>query len=291
MTKIATNYYGYFYDIRHIEEEEAQAYRDGLSDIQNRRIDGFVIKNVLAPEEIEKLLSNIEKQKEDIRTKVRTGYTFPRAFAEADKNISAENPFENNFLEWQQWRSKFPQMFEVDVESRLTTIFSYMAGGKDVKILPGPGNVGCYTPLTIRVFHPNLGGIPVHCGNMFEELNPTLYADLISKVFTKNQMSFFILLQAPQRGGQLTLYDLEWEKGQESRGDSEIKLSDGSVIDTSVEGTIDKFFLKMNPGDMFIFAAGEIWHRVECPLGKTDRITLGGFLGFTKDGKSVTYWS
>ncbi len=291
MAKISTNHYGYFYDFRHIETSEVKAYGNGISDIQERKLDGLIIRNVLNSSEVKTIIANIEKQKEDSKTKVRTGYTFPRAFAEADKNISTENPFENNFREWEMWRSKFPELFGVDVEKRLTEIFSAMAGGKNVEILSGPQNIGCYTPLTIRVFHPNLGGIPVHCGNMFEELNPTLYADLINKVYTKNQMSFFIMLQTPQRGGELTIYDLEWQPGQVSIGDAAIKLSDGRIIDTNKEDAISKFFLKMSPGDMLIFAAGEIWHRVECPLGESDRVTLGGFLGFTKDGKSLTYWS
>lgn len=291
MSKMPVNEYGYFYDFRHINVSDLEKYPNGLKDIQNRKLDGVIIRQVLTPEEVQTIVSNIEIQKENIQNKVRTGYTFPRAYFDADKNKGDGNPFENNFIEWAKWRNAFPEMFGVDIEARITSVFQKMAADKQVVILNGPKEIGSYIPATIRVFHPHMGGIPVHCGNMFEELLPTLYKDLMSKVITKNQMSYFIQLQTPQRGGELTIYDLEWIPGQASIDENEIKLNDGTVIDTAVEGVIEKYALKINPGDMLIFAAGEIWHRVETPLGKSDRITVGGFLGFTKDGKSVSYWS
>ena len=291
MPKIPINENGYFYDFRHITIDELSQYPSGIEDIQNRKLDGIVIKNVLLIEEIKNIVSNIKKQKKEVLNRVRTGYTFPRSFAEADKNISSEAPFENNFVEWEYWRKQFPLIFGYDVESKLTQILSSIAGNREVKILNGPHNVGSYIPATIRVFHPKLGGIAVHCGNMFEELNPNLYADLISKVVTKNQMSFFIQLQTSESGGELTIYDLEWKPGQMGISDSVIRLEDGTELDTDLEGSVKKFSLKMNPGDMLIFAAGEIWHRVENITGPSDRITVGGFLGFTKDENSLTYWS
>ncbi len=291
MPKIPANEYGYFYDFRYIEPGEISNYPNGIKDIQDRKLDGLIIRQALKPDEVRSLLKHIEKQKEDIRTKVPSGYTFPRAFYEAELSVNAENPIENNFKEWEQWRAQFPEQFGMDIESRLSGIFKQMAGGKDVAILPGPRGIGSYIPITIRVYYPNLGGIPVHCGNSFEERLPHLYNDLMSKVITKNQMSFFIQLQTPQRGGELTIYDLEWIPGQKATGETTIQLEDGRIIDTAVEGVIEKFFLKLQPGDMLIFAAGEIWHRVESPLGTIDRITAGGFLGFTEDGKSLAYWS
>jgi hapalindole-type alkaloid chlorinase len=291
MPKIPVNEYGYFYDFRHIDTADIESYPNGIQDIQNRKFDGLILRQVLSQNEVRTILHHIEKQKEDVRTKVASGYTFPRAFFEADKNRSSENPFENNFREWEQWRKQFPELFGVAIEERITSIFQRMSGGREVIILPGPKGVGCYTPATIRVFYPNLWGIPIHCGNMFEELNTTLYADLMQKVVTQNQMSYFIQLQTPQRGGELTIYNLEWKPGQQNAGETQIKLEDGRIIDTAVEGVMEKFSVKLLPGDMLIFAAGEIWHRVEGPLGVSDRVTLGGFLGFTKDNKSLTYWS
>ena len=291
MPKIPINEYGYFYDFRHIEVSDLNTYSNGIKEIQDRKLDGLIIRGVLTKEEIKIIRDHIDKQKEDDRYKVRTGYTFPMAYFDADKNVGEDNPFENNFREWKKWKDQFAVLFGIDIEARITSIMQQMSGGKEVIILPGPKDIGSYTPATIRVFHPHLGGIPVHCGNMFEEMLPTLYSDLMSKVITENQMSYFIQLQNPQRGGELTIYDLEWELGQKSFEEDKIRLVDGNVIDTSIEGSIEKFSLKINPGDMLIFAAGQIWHRVETPLGKSDRITVGGFLGFTKDGHSLTYWS
>lgn len=291
MPKIPYNEHGYFYDFRHITVDEVNNYPNGIKDIQNRKLDGLIIKNFLNQDEVKTIIQSVEEQKSDIRTKVRTGYTFPRAFAEAEKNITADNPFENNFREWAEWRQKLPDIFRVDLEKKINDVLESMSGRRKVTILKGPSDIGSYTPLTIRVFHPKLGGIVVHCGNMFEELNPNLYADLISKVVTKNQMSFFIQLQNSESGGELTIYDLEWKPGQMGISDSVIRLEDGRELDTDVEGSVKKFTVKIRPGDMLIFAAGEIWHRVENITGQSDRITVGGFLGFSNDDKFLTYWS
>lgn len=291
MPKIPTNEYGYFYDIRYIDPSEIVNYPNGIKDIQDRKLDGLIIKQALSQDEVRTILHHIEEQKADIRTKVPSGYTFPRSFYEAELSIRSDNPIENNFREWEKWRAEFPQQFGIDIERKLSGIFQQMSGGKEVVILQGPRGIGCYIPITIRVYYPGFSGIPVHCGNSFEERLPNLYNDLTQKAYTKNQMSFFIQLQTPQRGGELTIYDLEWKHGQQATGETTIMLEDGREIDTAIEGTIEKFFMKLRPGDMLIFAAGEIWHRVERPLGTIDRVTAGGFLGFTKDGKSLTYWS
>ena len=292
MPKIPVNEFGYFFDFRHISKENISLYPNGIKDIQDRKLDGLIIRQLLSEQEIKTILQHLEEQKkEGIHTKVASGYTFPRAFFEAEKNVNEKNPFAENFREWQMWRDQLPRRFGIDIEARITSVFRQMSGGKEVVILPGPDGIGCYTPVTIRVFFPNKHGIPVHCGNMFEEILPTIYDDLTKKANTENQMSFFIQLQTPQRGGELTIYDLEWKSGQANVDETKIKLDDGSIIDTAIEGIINKFFLKLQPGDMLIFAAGEIWHRVERPLGQSDRITAGGFLGFTKDDKSLTYWS
>jgi len=49
--------------------------------------------------------------------------------------------------------------------------------------------------------------------------------------------------------------------------------------------------LRPQPGDLLMFYGGYIWHRVEDIEGNTPRITLGGFLNFSKDDKELYYWS
>jgi hypothetical protein len=40
-----------------------------------------------------------------------------------------------------------------------------------------------------------------------------------------------------------------------------------------------------------IFRGGPIWHRVEDIHGPLSRITFGGFLNITEDGKGIRYYS
>jgi hypothetical protein len=54
---------------------------------------------------------------------------------------------------------------------------------------------------------------------------------------------------------------------------------------------VEQFTVKPLAGDVLIFSGGPIWHRVEDIKGDTSRITYGGFLNFSKDGKELFYWA
>ena len=44
-------------------------------------------------------------------------------------------------------------------------------------------------------------------------------------------------------------------------------------------------------GDLIIFDAGRIWHRVSEVQGTTPRLTIGGFICFSQDDHTVYYFS
>jgi Rps23 Pro-64 3,4-dihydroxylase Tpa1-like proline 4-hydroxylase len=99
------------------------------------------------------------------------------------------------------------------------------------------------------------------------------------------------MLQQPESGGELSLYDLEWENGQgkaNNHENREVRLADGTMrnIENDEVQMIDP-----QKGDMILFAGGQIWHRVESVQGNRERITLGGFLSFNYEKDAVVYWS
>ena len=99
------------------------------------------------------------------------------------------------------------------------------------------------------------------------------------------------MLQTPESGGELTLYDFNWEDGQSKASNHEnqfVIMPDGSQLDIEKR---KKLYLNPQKGDMILFAGGQIWHRVEEVLGKRPRITLAGFLSLSHDKSKVYYWT
>ena len=155
----------------------------------------------------------------------------------------------------------------------------------------GKGN---YPFATFRYLVPDKGLMSVHCGNYFGKTFETFYQDLTQTVAVENQMSYFVMLQEPEEGGELTLFNFRWKKGQTKKDNSEnneIIQPDGSKMYVEDNEYIIKDKIKPKKGDLILFQGGNIWHRVETVRGKTPRITFGGFIGVSIDKSKIYYWS
>jgi hypothetical protein len=137
---------------------------------------------------------------------------------------------------------------------------------------------------------PNYGNLPIHCGNVFQQNFKGFYHHLNSICDVKNQLSYFYTLQSSS-GGELILFDKEWEDGQQMDGIRHVFEVDGTPIDSTDENALGRISIPTCRGDLLIFAGGEIWHSVNKIEGPGDRITLGGFMAFSNDDKQLVVWS
>jgi len=98
-------------------------------------------------------------------------------------------------------------------------------------------------------------------------------------------------MQNSESGGELTIYDMLWDNVKSKASPEE----NNYVIDEAGRDLylkdVRSFSVRPKVGDILIFAGGPIWHRVENIKGTIPRITFGGFLNFSKDGKELFYWS
>ncbi len=114
---------------------------------------------------------------------------------------------------------------------------------------------------------------------------------LNSNLDMDNQLSYFVVLQNPEGGGELTLYDLLWKDVQHK----DHPENNDYVIDLSGQrryvSDLGQVAVQPMPGDLLIFHGGPIWHRVENIYGRIPRITLGGFINFSTNREHLYYWS
>lgn len=98
-------------------------------------------------------------------------------------------------------------------------------------------------------------------------------------------LSWFITLQRPQAGGELVLYGL-WGS------DPNPPILPTRFLDTLVlEQQYRKEKISLENGDLVIFDSGHFVHRVTPIEGPNPRLTMGGFMTFSKDRQKLAFWS
>jgi hypothetical protein len=273
---------------------------DALYDLYNSKKHGFLIKNFLNHEEI----NIIQKYAHDNKTReianTPVGYTYPMIFQEfslRNNNLKPEELKLNAALYFEknkQFNENFYNETKVDLFGKLNLLFDNLSGGRKIKVPVGFNNIGNYLFGNFRHLHPKGGLMTVHCGNYFGKNFETVYTHLVEKIKVVNQMSYFVMIQKPDIGGELSIFNLRWVDGQGKKGfseDEEVILSNGATIKVDKHPKIKRFPMIPEPGDMILFQGGNIWHRVEKVFGSKERITFGGFMGIDKDESTFYYWT
>jgi hypothetical protein len=263
-----------------------------LSLIQNRIIDGIIIKKFLLPEERLGVLDNLQKIPDERKFEIHGcgGFLFPITFNQLRPDNNYQNHKKSYFFESKNFREYFVGNFGFDIEYKIANMFSILSLGVKVKVAPGLENNTQMLPVTIRVFQPGRGGVLAHCHNTYDEdLHPEFVNHLSSLMKMKHQLSFFISVNKPNKGGEITLFNIEHNDANRKQGDYAIIRLDGSLFDTKIEQNKNK--IQLDEGDLIIFAGGDIWHQVENIEGEKNRITIGGFGTFSLDNSIFYIWS
>lgn len=290
------------YDFRVVTVEDMKQHPDAINDMYTGKSDGFLIKNVMSSEDVDKLMAAVYKVKEEDKDVAHTpvGFTYPPIFAEYTRRIESlseaekDNEIKKYFERSRQFNNSFATKYGVDACKLITDFFTTLGGGRKVSVPPGVDNIGEYPFATFRYLIPEGGLMSVHCGNYFGKTFKKTYSHLTTLVAVENQMSFFIMLHEPEEGGELSLFNFRWQDGQTKSTpgeDNEIIQPDGSKRYVQTDPTILKNKLRPQKGDMILFQGGNIWHRVEKVKGNKPRVTFGGFLSLNYKGDIIYYWS
>ena len=275
--------------------EELVNYPDGINDIYNRKIDGFLIKNALSQNEVESLLGNFFRIFPEKKTVINEGLSmYPLPFSQVEqKNTGSRNAYKAYFEESLEFRRAFQKSLGFDFEKRVQSVLGKIANGRNIVAPPGFDNEGSYLSCNFRALYPaGNGTLKAHCGNYFHHEFPGFFKHLEEKSRVLNQLSYFTMLQESEEGGELVIYDVEWEEAEiRLKGDTVLKTKKDKLLDLENPRQVKRRKIKPGPGDMIVFAGGQIWHKVQAVGGTKERITLGGFLSLSNDDKSVFTWT
>lgn len=254
-----------------------------IRDVHQNKVEGFILKNVFSKEEVDEFLRLIEQINTSEFLLTKTGTIIPDPFA----TISDLDERIQNYIDK---RDKFNTFGFKKYYEKLNSLMNFIGEPFEVNIPKLRVDQSEAVPANIRHFYPDKGGLFVHCGYLFQEHSPVYY-QAVEPMKKEGQLSFFIVMQQPESGGELTLYDMIWE----NVNSKDFLENNEYVIDKNGSKVylkdLENKKINPGPGDLLIFYGGKIWHRVEPILGSKPRITLGGFINFSNDDKKLFFWS
>ena len=263
----------------------------GIDQILRGEKDGYVIRNVFSSTECQNLLDGLLNLRKDETVKINDGFvSYPKSFAQfqqtAEQNPSIE---ESYFSESINFRKSFPERFGVDLEQRIIRLINQL--GKKAAVPTDKKKHGSFIPFSFRKLGANGGRIKAHCENFFFLEFPGFFERFKHFTDNKNQLSFFLVVQKSENGGELTLYKANWEDTKIRLNDTTIQNEKGITFNLEDKNAIETTTLNPPAGSVVIFSGGNIWHRVEAVTGPNSRVTIGGFLSFSPDKECLFLWS
>lgn len=283
MSKLKDTFYRIYNNVNTHQFKVAQAdYADVLTNNTDevRRLyfgdsDVLLVKNFMNPAEVQAFNERVKTHQPQVVVNKDFGPMYGATL------IDSKTDLQEYFDKAEVFDRELNQLLGFDFKERFSNFFSKLAGGTPVVLPQKDGRR--YVPATIKFMQPGKGALPVHVGLEFYELFPELQ-HLYSLIYGTAQISYFVVLEYPQTGGEITLYNVRYPQplnaNFKSRG---AKLH---YVRTRPAQRI-----KPPVGTMFIFNGGQIWHKIEDFYGSGQRVTLAGFLNYSKDLNTIYYWS
>jgi hypothetical protein len=291
MTKKSEVIYGdeIFFNFIEVPYSELGQSGNLVKQIKQEQIHGFVIRDVFSAGEIEAVKKALATLTEDDTMTTPSGRLFPAPFATMSNSGDMLKLYFDKLNLLHAMVEKEPAIKAM--LEKMDSVFKAVAQDYKVTI---PINKLAHAPVaagTFRIFLPGKGGLHVHCGNLFQAQSMHYYSLIENDIDMDDQLSYFLVLQNSEQGGELTIYDMLWKdvKRKESPEENNFVIDDNDKAIYLKD--VRSFVVKPNVGDILIFSGGPIWHRVENIGGSIPRMTLGGFLNFSKDDSELYYWS
>jgi len=264
---------------------------DALEEIRNNQPAGIIIKNFFTVDECVTLKENYKKKTNNkSELPLNQGYTYPTVFAHQLRNTGGDSKKATEYFQFcSTYKNTFGDEFGIDAPKRFAELFERGGGGRTVAVMPSPDFKNVYPACSFRDLSTGVGEMTLHCGLFFYDLVPNIYEHVLKVVEKGDQLSFFTVLQKPEIGGELTIFDVSWEEAEKRINDLELESKEGSTM--RIGQDIDSFQVDIAIGDLLIFNGGRIWHRIEIVQGNVNRITLGGFIGFSANKNEIYFWS
>ena len=253
-------------------------YPDAIDQLYQDDFVGIQIKKVFSKAEITKVVHNLESKQDRI---IPWGFGGLIGVPILQPEVERTQYFkESAFL-----RAELNDIFETSFEARIEAVLSKISGSRIVEI-PKENEHDVYIPATFRILDPKKCSFQTHNeAVMIEKFdNPTGYLKQIAKL--QNSLNYFIVLDKPEQGGELVLYDLVYYYTPQ-QFKKEIFMNDETEAAFAKQFSQKHFDPDL--GDLVLFKSGR-WHKISPVKGEKNRLTIGGLISVSKDNRKMFYW-
>lgn len=261
---------------------EVDQHQTALADIAARRLDGLTVSDVFAPTECANAVKRMERFRDQMYPAI-FGTMLGVSLADLAQ-ISEDLSDRTAYLDRaQETSSLYLEAFGFDPYERLAGIVGPLGGGLTVTS-PSEGGRR-YPPANVRWMEPGGGGLPAHVGNEFQVQSDASSEHLRRVTRIRDHYSWFVVLQTPEEGGDLSVFDLVYEAHTPVDGQWGGKGRNDADFDH-----VPALRIAPSAGTLVMFGGGWRWHRVDKVLGDRPRVTYGGFAGPSTDGRELHFW-
>lgn len=244
-------------------------YPDGINQIYRGEIDGFWVKQVFSPTEMQQVKEKLTEKQETFGDLLSN-----QGYGKLLGAILPTSGIRKYSQDAAKLRNVLKEIFNPDYEATIERVFQQLSGGRKVSLANYQNQY--YSSALVRFTYPNTGGIKLHKGNEFIGLDG--FKELHEIVKLKDCLSYFLVISPPESGGELVLYD---------------DLPDELTVDKEELDLENCLQRRYNPsaGDLIVFHGACIWHAVSEVKGSKVRYSIGGFVGLSHDEQTVYYWA
>ncbi len=263
-----------------------------MQQIVQRRHDAVVVRNFLTAAELGTLKDNINALPPNLLDVPHPGAkTFPPACSAGGVNHQVVATFFQNSA---TYNKQLNDLTAVDITGRFAALIAMLNGGSKPELAINRQGGAPYVHGTFRMIEPvgkGMGLTSPHTGYDYALRNLKFsYAPLAPYVDIFKQLSLFTVIDMPETGGDFTVFNY-------NRSEYPI-LQDDTLKKQNGRGTVKLYgkknthtTFKLMPGDAFLFADFDLWHRVEPFTGNKMRLSYGCWMSYGLNSNQLYYWS
>lgn len=259
-----------------IPVDEVSRHSDVIERIYASELDGVSIRGVFSTEEVATGVERVRGHSEEFHDHGTT-IMFGTAL------VGSASDRSDYFAGAPTINDRIGDLFDADFVGRVADVLSALGGNRPA-VVPVDDDRS-YVPATIRFLPPGRGVMHAHTANEFCNAWGS-YDHLRDIAVMWNSLSYFVVGQAPDSGGDLVLYNLMWDDTPE-----DVLAHPMGPERDAVLARFPTVATDLREGDMVLFTGGRIWHRVEPVDGDRERVTIGGFAALSQDDQFVYFWS